>query len=528
MKTENAKKGVILLVDDTPTNLGVLFDFLADSGFKVLVACDGESAIEKAEYALPDLILLDVVMPGIDGFETCRRLKANEATKDIPIIFMTALSDPTDKVRGLNIGAVDYITKPFQQEEVLARVTIQMSLCNLAKKLQAQNECLQHEIKERAAAERALLNLTLELEQRVEQRTSALSEANRLLTQSNERLQQEIQERLSAEAALLQSEAQLRTQAHDIERALLELQQAQSQLIQSEKMSSLGQLVAGVAHEINNPVSFIYGNLDHANLYSSSLLELLHLYQAHYPEPALVIQDKISEIDLDFLIEDLPKLLASMKIGAERIREIVLSLRKFSRLDESDMKPVDIHEGLENTLLILQNRIRDKVGHSGLLIVKDYGNLPEVECYAGQLNQVFMNILSNALDALDEYDRKRPVEEIVHNLSTIRIHTAVINSDRVTIQISDNGPGMTEDVCRRLFDPFFTTKPVGSGTGLGLSISYQIVVKKHGGTLKCVSTPGEGSLFIIEIPIHQQAGRTALSQSKTTQNQQPLVSSPRE
>jgi DNA-binding response OmpR family regulator len=339
MSLSNIENGIILIVDDNPTNLGVLFDFLADSGFQVLVAQDGEDAIEQVEYALPDLILLDVLMPGMDGFETCQHLKAQESTKDIPVIFMTALSETVDKVRGLNLGAVDYITKPLQHEEVLARVKIHLSIRNLTKKLQEQNVHLEQEIQERTKAENALLKLTSELEERVEERTSALEQSNQLL-------QQEIQERICTEQALQESEARYREQANRLELAFRQLQQTQSQLVHSEKMSSLGQLVAGVAHEINNPVNFIYGNLTHAYQYTQDLLDLLNLYAKYTPSPLPEIQKLTEAIDLEFLSEDLPKLLSSMKVGADRIREIIQSLRIFSRVDEAQMKLVDIHAGL--------------------------------------------------------------------------------------------------------------------------------------------------------------------------------------
>ncbi len=496
------QNGAILIVDDTPTNLGILFEFLAESGFKVLVARDGESAIQKAEYAPPDLILLDVLMPGIDGFETCQRLKAKESTKDIPVIFMTALSDTVDKVKGLSLGAVDYITKPLQHEEVLARVNVQLSIRNLTKTLREQNTRLQQEIEQRARAEAELKTLTEELERRVDARTAELS-------QSNDRLKQEIQERRSAEKALQQSEAQLRTQAQWLEQALLQLQQTQTKLVQSEKMSSLGQLVAGVAHEINNPVNFIHGNILHAAVYSQDLIELVKLYQQKFPQPGTEICDRAEAMDLEFVIDDLPKLLSSMKVGTDRIREIVQSLRNFSRHDEADMKLVDIHSGLESTLLILNNRLKCKSERPGIQVIKEYGNLPQVECYAGQLNQVFMNVIANAIDALDEYNSQRSPEQIKANPSTITIRTEVTGRDNICIRIADNGPGMTEDVKKHLFDPFFTTKPVGKGTGIGLSISHHIVVEKHGGSFHCSSAPGKGAEFAIEIPRWQQLRMSA-------------------
>ncbi len=289
-------------------------------------------------------------------------------------------------------------------------------------------------------------------------------------------------------------------QSKKLEKSLRELQQTQAQLVQAEKMSSLGQLVAGVAHEINNPVNFIYGNLKYAKDYTQCLLNLVYLYQQFYANPVSKVQEYIKEIELDFLLDDLPKILNSMEVGAERISEIVLSLRNFSRLDEAEKKRVDIHQGLDSTLLILQSRFKDSVDHPGIKVVKNYGDLPLVDCYAGQLNQVFMNIISNAIDALDNYDSRRAIAEINANPNIITITTEIIETNCV-IRIADNGSGITEAVKERLFDPFFTTKPVGKGTGLGLSISYQIIVEKHGGTLKCISEPGQGTEFWIEIPL---------------------------
>ncbi|MBG1243653.1 ATP-binding protein [Nostoc sp. NZL] len=294
-------------------------------------------------------------------------------------------------------------------------------------------------------------------------------------------------------------------QAEQLNQVLHNLKETQAQLIQTEKMSSLGQLVAGVAHEINNPVNFIYGNLTHVNEYTLGLLELVELYQKTNVNPTSEVQAHIEAIDLDFMTEDLPKILTSMKMGANRIREIVLSLRNFSRLDEADMKPVNIHEGIDSTLLILQNRFKQTSGNPGIQIIKEYGDIPLVECYAGQLNQVFMNLISNAIDALDSYNSKRTIEDIEANTSQIVIRTELHNSDRITVQIADNGPGMTEVIKQRLFDPFFTTKAAGKGTGLGLAISAQIITEKHNGAIWCISEPGQGAEFWVEIPIKQSS-----------------------
>ncbi|HIK05457.1 MAG TPA: GAF domain-containing protein [Trichormus sp. M33_DOE_039] len=303
--------------------------------------------------------------------------------------------------------------------------------------------------------------------------------------------------------ALQQAEllTQTQQQAQKLTQALHHLQETQSQLIQTEKMSSLGQLVAGIAHEINNPVNFIYGNLSHVSEYAIDLLNILDLYQQQFPMGTLEIKDLADKIDLEFLSEDLPKTLASMQIGVERIRQIVMSLRNFSRLDEAEMKAVNIHDGIDSTLLILQHRLKATAESPAITIIKEYSDIPLVECYAGQMNQVFMNVLSNAIDALE--DHRRSQSELQKNQITIRTSIGELqgNTKSVVIRITDNGPGIPETLRTRICDPFFTTKPVGKGTGLGLSISYGIVVDKHGGLFKCDSQLGVGTEFWIEIPI---------------------------
>jgi two-component system, NtrC family, sensor kinase len=296
------------------------------------------------------------------------------------------------------------------------------------------------------------------------------------------------------ELALADSEGQLRQRTQALEVTLQELQQTQMQLVQSEKMSSLGQLVAGVAHEINNPVNFIYGNLNHARTYIEDLTRLVELYQQVYPEPLPLIAAEIETMDLPFVLEDLPKLLNSMKVGADRIQKIVMSLRTFSRMDEAEQKAVDIHAGLDSTLMILQSRLKAQGGRPAIEVTQHYGQIPPVECYAGQLNQVFMNILSNAIDALEEAWAQQP--DLQPQISI----TTQLTPKEVVIVIEDNGPGIPADVQGRLFDPFFTTKPIGKGTGMGLSISYQIITERHQGSLTCQSAPGQGTAFIIAIP----------------------------
>ena len=311
----------------------------------------------------------------------------------------------------------------------------------------------------------------------------------------------DITERKQAEEALRQSDARERERAQQLEQALLELRSTQTQLVQTEKMSSLGQLVAGIAHEVNNPVNFIHANITYLKQYTKQLLDLVTLYQQEYPEPKSKIRDLIEEIDLGFMAGDLIKIVGSMQVGTERIRQIVLSLRNFSRLDEAQMKSVDIHAGIDSTLLILQHRLKASDKWPIIQIVKDFGKLPLVECYASQLNQVFMNIIANGIDAIEERYQKLSVAEAEANPGRISICTMMTTQKTVIVEISDNGTGIPENVRNRIFNPFFTTKEVGKGTGLGMSISHSIVVEKHKGKIECISSIGCGTTFQIEIPI---------------------------
>jgi PAS domain S-box-containing protein len=307
---------------------------------------------------------------------------------------------------------------------------------------------------------------------------------------------EDISDRQAVEASLQQYADQQKSLNQTLEATLQELKRTQAQMLQNEKMSSLGQLVAGIAHEINNPVNFIHGNLTPTHSYTQELLNLIELYQSNYPDPPTVIMEKINAIDLTFVGEDLPKILNSMQVGTARIRDIVLSLRSFARLDEAQFKSVDLHEGLDSSLMLLQSRLRANEQRPEIEVVKEYGELPEVECFAGQINQVFLNILMNAIDAIDA--QYQPGSELT---PAIVIKTARSQSGEVVIHISNNGPAIPENLQKSIFDPFFTTKPIGAGTGMGLSISYQIVTEEHGGRLTCASEPLKGTTFSIYLPI---------------------------
>jgi signal transduction histidine kinase len=416
---KSTNPGFILIVDDNPTNLSVLSEALSEAGLRFRVAMDGESALAQIDRHQPALILLDVQMPGMDGFETCRHLKANPATRSIPIIFTTALSDTESKAKGFSLGAVDYIPKPFDQAEVLARVQVHLQLKQLTESLEAQ----------------------------VRDRTAALN-------------------------------------------------QAQVHLVQQEKLSSLGEMVAGIAHEINNPIHFIASNISPLREYITGITEILHIYQQEHSLPSAKLENMIEDLDLEFALKDITKILDSFTLGTERIRSISTSLRTFCRSDSETQVLADLHEGLDSTLMILQHRLKGKGDRPGIKVLKSYGTLPLVLCYPGQMNQVFMNLLANAIDALDEALTQ---DKLLEDVPQIHITTYTANQ-QVVIQIADNGVGIPASIQSRVFEPLFTTKPVGKGTGLGLAIAHQIVVEKHHGNLSIQSQAGQGAVFAIELP----------------------------
>lgn len=433
----------ILIVDDEPVNRQVLVNHLSLYNYEISEAASGIEALTLLEDGLkPDLILLDVMMPRMTGYEVTRKIRETWQANELPIILLTARNQVSHLVVGLEAGANDYLTKPIAKEELLARIK---TLCSQA-----------------------------------------------AIFRENARLYLDLQA----------SEARERDRVLQIQQSLLQLQQAQLQLVQSEKMASIGQLVAGVAHEINNPLGFITGNLSHAERFIQDLISLLELYQQQYPQPIPEIIAQIQAIDLPYLLADLPDLISSLKTGTDRICEISNSLRIFSRADTSTKVGFQLHEGIDSTLMILKHRLKANNQRPMIEVIKEYGDLPLVNCYPGQLNQVFLNLLGNAIDALDESIQGQTYEALRAIPKRIIIRTELSQDEQwVRVYIKDNGLGMTEEVKQKIFDHLFTTKPVGQGTGLGLSISYQIVVEKHGGKLLCLSSPGKGAEFVIEIPV---------------------------
>ena len=421
----------ILVVDDTPANLEVVTETLSSKGYITAAVTSGERALKWLETYTADLILLDIQMPGIDGFETCRLIKTDTKAVDTPVIFITALSDIDSIAKGFALGAVDYISKPFQELELLARVNTHL-------KLQRLNQSLEQQVAERT---------------------------------------------------------------RDLEEALTQLEISELQLIQQEKMSALGNLVAGVAHEINNPLGFVSSNIPEVHHSLNDIIECLQCYRKTFPQPGANIENLLQDLEIDFLLEDLPKILNSMQIGCQRISDISNSLRTFSRGDTESKFKTDIHEGIDSTLLILKYRLKENKIRPEIVVLRDYSELPEIHCFPGQLNQVFMNILANAIDMFDEIAEAKSFDDMERNPQQITIQTQQYTPLNVEICIRDNGKGISKEVCSKIFDRKFTTKEVGKGTGLGLAIAHQVVVSKHGGSLDVHSEMGYGTEFVIKLPI---------------------------
>ncbi|HBL10090.1 MAG TPA: PAS domain-containing sensor histidine kinase [Cyanobacteria bacterium UBA11162] len=549
----------ILVIEDNSAEVELIEELLSESP-TIRVNVNHVERLSKAIELLAqkkfDAILLDLSLPDSQGLDTIARIK--EYGIITPIVVLTARNDQELALQSIQAGAQDYLVKGNVSSELLIRslryaVERQLSLealrlseekyrsvVNNIKEVIFQTDTkgnwiflnpawteitgfsvgvsLGNHFLDYIYPEDRPRNLVV-FRTLIERKKDDCRYQTRYLTNSGGLRWMEVQSRLTftsdgaisgttgtlnditeqklAQEALYQSEAREREKAQQLEIALRELQRTESKLIQNEKMVSLGQLVAGVAHEINNPVGFIYSNINPANEYALDLLDLITLYQQQYPHPSAEIQEIIKAIDLDFVKEDFPRLLASMREGANRIQEIVLSLQNFSHLDKAEMKEADLHKGLDSTLLILQHRLKQQSNRPAIQVIKNYGQLPPVECYPGQLNQVFMNILSNAIDALETM-----IQEEVSFSPQIRIRTQVNHCEKtVAIAIADNGPGIPPHIKKHLFDPFFTTKPVGRGSGLGLSISYSIIVEKHQGELECRSQIGKGTEFVIKLPI---------------------------
>ena len=433
---------------------------------------------EEIQDAKQDLLIFlneDVVSPADSEFEDL-----SEQLIAITETAQTQAEEAQTKLRRALALRIQIITSSMLFSAAIALILAIYTSSNIAKPLTAVTHLAQRVTKES--------DFNLRVPVVTEDEVGSLAAS---LNQLIERIGQYTQE-LEMSRQNLEERVQERTK--ELTKALGELREAQSQLIQTEKMSSLGQMVGGIAHEINNPVNFIYGNIQHAKEYTEDLLKLVRLYHQEYPQTSPKVSNYIEEIDLEFLAEDLPKIITSMDMGAERIRKIVISLKNFSRLDEAEMKKVDIHEGIDNTLLILNSRLKKNIQ-----VVRDYGDFPFVECYPAQLNQVFMNILANAIDALEEQQEKSNGYKIN---PAIAICSRRIDSNLIKIKIGDNGPGISTHIKDKLFDPFFTTKHVGKGTGLGLSICYQIV-EKHKGKIEVDSQVGQGTEFTITLPIER-------------------------
>lgn len=433
--------GTVLVVDDNPTNLSLLSDLLDGAGLSVRVAKSGVAAIERVAFARPDLILMDVMMPEMDGFEACQRLQRDPDTRDIPIIFMTALSDAADKIKGLNLGAVDYITKPFQQEEVLARVRLHLRLHQLNVELALANQ---------------------QLEARVAERTA------------------------------------------DLERALQDLQSAQVRLIQSEQLSSLGDITAGAAYEISNALNVLTGNLTYTSDRCEELIEMVQHYRQHYPQADQAMDDRGQAIDLDFIKSDLPALMASLHTGIRRIQNVTDILQDFATPHESDCRVFHLQASLDNILTLLKQRLKGRGHRPPITVRRDYGDLLPFNAYPGPLNQALTHLLTNAIEAIEVRCANEPAWGFIPELQ-VQAHVQDIQgASWVVLTIADNGIGMSESIRDRAFQPFFTTKPATKASGLGLALCQSTVVELHGGTIHCDSQPDQGTKVIVRLPLHRQ------------------------
>ncbi|NER82467.1 MAG: hybrid sensor histidine kinase/response regulator [Leptolyngbya sp. SIO1D8] len=424
----------ILIVDDTINNLRLLSSILSQSGFSVRKAINGRMALNAIHACKPDLVLLDISMPDMDGYEVCQHLKQDPQTQEIPVIFLSASDMPGDKVKAFGLGGTDYITKPFHSEEVVARI---------------QNQLL-----------------------------------------------------------LSQLRSELKTKNHDLEKALSQLKTAQVELVQKEKMLGLSQLIAGIAHEINNPISFIAGNLGPARQYFLDLVNIINLYRQRYPDPGEEIDTAIQSKELDFITHDFSNVMKSMERGTKRICEIVQALQTFSHHGESTIKTVNLHTTLGSILTLLKPRLRGQGSRPSIYVCYNYDNLPLVTCDAKLISQAILHLLDNAIDAIDTlWENRQKTRDITNDSRQepeIVISTEVPQADLISISIRDNGIGISDEIKSRIYDPFFTTKSIGSGKGLGLSISYQIIVGKHKGHLFFKSHPFQGSEFTLQIPTEME------------------------
>ncbi len=433
----------ILIVDDTINNVKLLSDMLSQAGFSVRKAISGSMALTAVQANKPDLVLLDINMPEMNGYEVCRRLKQSSETHEIPVVFLSASDMTADKVKAFDTGGADYITKPFHSEEVIARIQRQLLLSRLKLELKAKNQ--------------------------------------------------------------------------ELESTLTQLQKTQVELVQKQKMLGLSQLIAGMSHEFNNPLSFIVGNLKPAQQYFSDLAHVLNLYRQRYPEPGAEIEAAIADLELEFITADFINMMQSIETGTSRIRNIVQALQIFSLQGESGLKTIQLHATLDSLLVLLRSRLRDQEPRPSIQVRCDYDhNFPAVTCDAGLISQALLHLLDNAIDAIDirwaklsasireatarEATATAPAVNPTPEMPEIVITTSVPNPGWVALAIRDNGIGIAEEIQSRIYDPFFTTKAIGQGNGLGLSMSYQIIVNQHGGHLTFTSTPGVGSTFTLQIP----------------------------